>query len=183
MAPEDINSLPVSVLKEFLFRNHVDTRLVIEKSDLVERVMTLIANEGQERERQEIYRQMEEEEGRLRHMEIGTETHNERLDEPHLDSEHQTSDSEEIPTASAVDMTNPGQQTTTNTKATLTRNLERSSLCVVCQDKEANIAVIDCGHMAMCKGCSDLIFKSTRECPLCRIRIVTEARLLRIFKP
>lgn len=151
MPPEDIKSLPVSVLKEILFHNRVDTRLVIEKSDLVERVMTLIANEREERERQEIHRQMEEEEEeRLRHMEIGTETHSERLDEPHLDSEHQTSDSEQIPTVSAVDMTNPEQQTTTNTKATLTRpamakNLERSGLCVVCQDEEANIAVVDCG--------------------------------------
>ena len=37
-------------------------------------------------------------------------------------------------------------------------------------------------HLAMCRACSDLIMNSTRECPLCRTRIVTEARLLRIFK-
>lgn len=37
-------------------------------------------------------------------------------------------------------------------------------------------------HMAMCRGCSDLVMASSRECPLCRTRIVTEARLLRIFK-
>ena len=37
-------------------------------------------------------------------------------------------------------------------------------------------------HMSMCRGCSELVMASTRECPLCRTRIVTEARLLRIFK-
>ncbi|KAF9236667.1 hypothetical protein BU15DRAFT_76765 [Melanogaster broomeanus] len=58
----------------------------------------------------------------------------------------------------------------------------RSGLCVICQDEEANIAIVDCGHLAMCRACSDLVLASSRECPLCRTRIVTEARLLRIFK-
>ncbi|KAL4072505.1 hypothetical protein V8B97DRAFT_1959766 [Scleroderma yunnanense] len=60
--------------------------------------------------------------------------------------------------------------------------VDRAGLCVICQDDEANIAIVDCGHLAMCRGCSDLVMESSRECPLCRTRIVTEARLLRIFK-
>jgi len=60
--------------------------------------------------------------------------------------------------------------------------LERTGLCVICQDEEANIAIVDCGHLAMCRGCSDLVMNSSRECPLCRTRIVTEQRLLRIYK-
>ncbi|KAH0826643.1 hypothetical protein J3R83DRAFT_5028 [Lanmaoa asiatica] len=63
-----------------------------------------------------------------------------------------------------------------------TTSAERSGLCVICQDEEASIAVVDCGHLAMCRACSDLVLASSRECPLCRTRIVTEARLLRIFK-
>jgi len=59
---------------------------------------------------------------------------------------------------------------------------EHSGLCVICQDHEANIAIVDCGHLAMCMGCSELVMTSSRECPLCRTRIVTEQRLLRIFK-
>jgi flagellar biosynthesis GTPase FlhF len=59
---------------------------------------------------------------------------------------------------------------------------EREGLCVVCQDETANIAIVDCGHLALCMGCSDIIMKTTRECPLCRTRIVTEQRLLRIFR-
>lgn len=60
--------------------------------------------------------------------------------------------------------------------------VERSGLCVICQDEEANIAIVDCGHLAMCRSCSELVMSSSKECPLCRTRIVTEARLLRIFK-
>ena len=81
---------------------------------------------------------------------------------------------------------------------------ERSGLCVVCQDAESNIVIVDCGyalfsngraaciltrlvyrcysHLALCRACADLIWSSSRECPLCRTRIVTEARLLRVFK-
>lgn len=217
MAPEDIRSLPVSVLKEILFHNHVNARLLIEKSDLVERVTTLIADERRERERQEIFRQMEEEQERVRQMETEVQSHAERLDELHLDSEPQASDvapetnaetdpgqgsgdmdsnddSQQISTVITDDLSPPGQQdmvdtpappqhkSGVNTRPSMAVNLERNGLCVICQDEEANIAIVDCGHMAMCRGCSDLIMSSSRECPLCRTRIVTEARLLRIFK-
>ncbi|KAF9653516.1 hypothetical protein BDM02DRAFT_3087146 [Thelephora ganbajun] len=204
MAPEDIRSLSVSVLKEILFHNHVNARLLIEKSDLVEKVTTLIADERRERERQEMFRQIEEEQERLRQMGMEVETNVEGLDELHLDSEppEDTPDtglrqgpevvavsndtSRPIPTTSTEDVTPPvvvpapPEQRTP--PAAMAINLERNGLCVICQDEEANIAIVDCGHMAMCRGCSDLIMSSTRECPLCRTRIVTEARLLRIFK-
>jgi len=58
----------------------------------------------------------------------------------------------------------------------------QDGLCVICQDEHANMAIIDCGHLALCKGCSEIVMKTSRECPLCRGRIVTEQRLLRIFK-
>ncbi|KAG1721123.1 uncharacterized protein EDB91DRAFT_1176681 [Suillus paluster] len=29
--------------------------------------------------------------------------------------------------------------------------MERSGLCMICQDQEANIAIVDCGHLAMCQ--------------------------------
>ncbi|KAF8343111.1 uncharacterized protein EI90DRAFT_3150094 [Cantharellus anzutake] len=59
---------------------------------------------------------------------------------------------------------------------------ERSGLCAICQDEEANIVVVDCGHLAMCRSCSELVMNSSRECPLCRTRIVTPQRLLRVFR-
>lgn len=56
-------------------------------------------------------------------------------------------------------------------------------LCIVCQDQEATLAVVDCGHLAMCQDCSDLIMATSKECPLCRTRIVTPQRLIRIYRP
>jgi len=62
------------------------------------------------------------------------------------------------------------------------REAEPTGQCVVCQDEQANIALVDCGHLALCKSCSDKVMKSTRQCPLCRTRIGSEQRLLRIYR-
>jgi len=62
------------------------------------------------------------------------------------------------------------------------REVEPSGQCVVCQDEQANIALVDCGHLALCKSCFDKVMKSTRQCPLCRTRIGSEQRLLRIYR-
>lgn len=189
MAPEDLRSLPISVLKEILFHNHVNARLLIEKSDLVERVTTLIADERRERERQEIFRQMEEEQERLRRAEV--ETQQGRLNELHLAPEpqppRQTPDVAPEPTPGTVigqgyeipadssdtnqpipaartedatpsmgDLAPPEQQTVPASptphpalglasRPAMAISLERNGLCVICQDEEANIAVVDCG--------------------------------------
>ncbi|KAF7361250.1 RING-finger domain-containing protein [Mycena sanguinolenta] len=59
------------------------------------------------------------------------------------------------------------------------RSERNTGLCVICQDEEATMAGVDCGHLAMCRECSDQIMRGSRECPLCRTRI---ARLIRIFR-
>ena len=218
VAPEDLRSLPVSVLKEILFHNHVNARLLIEKSDLVERVTTLIADERRERERQEMFRQMEEEQERLRRMEEEQErlrrmelevgTHTERLDELHLASEPQpplqTSDtvlestpdtaldrgpefledsngtSQPIPTVHTEDVTPseavpspPEQQSSVNTQTPpksnpvltsrpgMAINLERNGLCVICQDEEANIAIVDCGWVILISRHTSDVYSAT----------------------
>ncbi|KAJ7226257.1 hypothetical protein B0H12DRAFT_1149284 [Mycena haematopus] len=61
-----------------------------------------------------------------------------------------------------------------------TSNLGRG-LCAICQDNEATMAAVGCGHLAMCKGCSQAVLKTSRACPLCR-KHIAEARLIRIFK-
>lgn len=49
-------------------------------------------------------------------------------------------------------------------------SVERDGLCVVCQDEDAELAVVDCGHLSMCQACSKLVMNTTKECPLCRTR-------------
>lgn len=50
--------------------------------------------------------------------------------------------------------------------------VERDGLCVVCQDQDAELAVVDCGHLSMCQDCSKLVMSTSKECPLCRTRSV-----------
>jgi hypothetical protein len=66
MSPDAIKALPVSTINAILFQNHVRPGAgVIEKTELVERVLTMIEDERQERARDEARRAEEEEEQRL----------------------------------------------------------------------------------------------------------------------
>lgn len=85
----------------------------------------------------------------------------EQITEPHLDQRPEVAgsndDDQQIPTVSADDVAPSEQQTTTDTttapqltsglndRSAMATNLERNGLCVICQDEEANIAIIDCG--------------------------------------
>ncbi|KAI0349708.1 hypothetical protein OH77DRAFT_1414525 [Trametes cingulata] len=227
MSDEQIARLSVGVLKEILFKNHVNARLVVEKSELVARVRTLLEEERAERERHaraEEEERLHEEEMRraqeesVRESQRRAEQQNEQQTAAEgsaapeaAASESQTGDAagatggdtqgqsagESIPNTEAAEGSSAAPPPSTPPKAAaspppvsaltpkaqaMASRLERTGLCVICQDEEANIAIVDCGHLALCRGCSDLIMKSTRECPLCRTRIVTESRLLRIFK-
>lgn len=163
--------------------------------------MTLIDDEKAERERQRQAEEREEMELMQREAERREAVRQRALEreraereaanaanangqESEGDQAHQDG-SNETPVRSGTSPTPPSPPEPVNAPPKMhgsASTLERTGLCVVCQDEEANIAIVDCGHMAMCRGCSDLIMSSSRECPLCRTRIVTEARLLRIFR-
>ena len=128
MQPEGIRGLSVSTLKAILFQNHVNARLILEKSDLVDKVMTLVEDERRERERkareEELEKQAMEEERRLRE-----ESRRQAEEEK---SKGASSDSAKPPPLA------PKAQA-------MAATLERTGLCVICQDEEANIAIVDCG--------------------------------------
>ncbi|KAF7763614.1 hypothetical protein Agabi119p4_8151 [Agaricus bisporus var. burnettii] len=216
MTQSSIAALSVSVLKSILFMNHVNVTMVLEKSELVKKVVALVDDEKRERERQRmaeeaerfeeeerrrereeaIRREEEEREERLRkerqrNHRATVEDVEEGIDEM-LDVEVDTvMDEDEDDDENEVDVHQGSSSANSQPKISISSSpnhsipaavLERSGLCVICQDEEANIAIVDCGHMVMCRACSELIMHGSRECPLCRTRIVTEARLLRIFK-
>ncbi|RPD56047.1 hypothetical protein L227DRAFT_579261 [Lentinus tigrinus ALCF2SS1-6] len=183
MSDEQIAALSIGSLKEVLFKNHVTARLVVEKGELVDRVKTLVVEEKAERERkareEEAERQLEEEMRRARDEEARARAGPPQPATQDTPSENPADEPESTPPPTASP---PPASTLTPKAQAMASRLERTGLCVICQDEEANIAIVDCGHLAMCRPCSDLIMNSTRECPLCRTRIVTESRLLRIFK-
>ncbi|KAJ3926283.1 MAG: hypothetical protein NXY57DRAFT_746724 [Lentinula lateritia] len=241
MTTESMSSLSISSLKAILFANHVNSSMILEKGDLVRRVVGLVEDERRERreheereleeqrQREEIERierereeredqeririqhemmeaferEKREREGREQELDREREEtarrEEERIDGLQSDLMQVDSESESRHTYNGEHNTNPTSSSSppppptppktspapskVSPKAPATAAfVERTGLCVVCQDEEANIAIVDCGHLAMCRSCCDAIMQSTRECPLCRTRIVTEARLLRIFK-
>ncbi|KAK0203416.1 hypothetical protein DFS33DRAFT_1383675 [Desarmillaria ectypa] len=168
MTPASISALSIGSLKAILFSNHVNVGIILEKSDLVLKVTALVEDEKRDRERQRLATEEEEQERIQRQREMLEEFERARQAEAQQNSETDGTPASHSPPAT------PPKAPSTFT--------ERGGLCVVCQDEEANIAIVDCGHLAMCRECSDLIMAGSRECPLCRTRIITEARLLRIFK-
>jgi len=171
MTDDEISHMSISALKAVLFQNHVNARLLLEKSDLVARVHALLGDERHERAREATIHAREEEEMMARERAMMDEYHREEQTRQDREQAHSGDDAQHSESKASP----PPMMGTS-------ADLERNGLCVVCQDEEANIAIVDCGHLAMCRNCSDLIMSSSRECPLCRTRIVTEARLLRIFK-
>ncbi|WWC85283.1 uncharacterized protein L201_000145 [Kwoniella dendrophila CBS 6074] len=163
-------SLSIGTLKAILYENHVrvDFKQVLEKEQLIDRVNELIVDERKRLERQRI-----EEERLAAGMSSSVPVPNGHSTPPDSDksevngenvegSEGSVSDSKKVPTGPMPE-------------------IERG-LCVVCQDEEATLAVVDCGHLCMCAHCSDLIMATSQECPLCRTRIVTSQRLIRIYR-
>ncbi|KAF9051556.1 hypothetical protein BJ165DRAFT_1401056 [Panaeolus papilionaceus] len=197
MTSESIRALSISTLKAVLFANHVGAGQILEKSDLVNKVLVLVEDEKRERARA---REAEELERITREAEREERDRDRRLNEERVQREREEHERErdqarDTTSSSAQDdglsgssrptsPPNPPPKTEEATKPSAfasakshaAAHLERTGLCVICQDEEANIAIVDCG------GCSELVMSSSRECPLCRTRIVTEARLLRIFK-
>ncbi|WRT66934.1 uncharacterized protein IL334_003899 [Kwoniella shivajii] len=154
-----LSSLSIGTLKAILYENHVrvDFKQVLEKEQLIDRVNELISDERKRLERQRI------EEERLAAGESIPETNGTSTPEGEsVEGENGEDKTKKVPTGPMPEV-------------------ERG-LCVVCQDEEATLAVVDCGHLCMCAHCSDLIMATSQECPLCRTRIVTPQRLIRIYR-
>ena len=185
-------------LKGILDANHVNTRLVLEKSELVDKVWNLVEVEKRDRERERLIHEREEQEA-IRRQEEMLETIRRQQMERVSAASHSSNGPNGANVEKGREKENEDKAKSASPKPLGTFSMDRDGLCVVCQDEEANVAIVDCGyvrsirvicgvllvprrHLALCMGCSDIIMNSTKECPLCRTRIVTEQRLLRIFK-
>ncbi|WWD01638.1 hypothetical protein V866_008583 [Kwoniella sp. B9012] len=162
-----LSSLSIGTLKAILYENHVrvDFKQVLEKEQLIDRVNELIIDERKRLERQRI-----EEERLSAGLSAPAPTVN--GDTPSEEAE------------ADVDANGDGPEDKNKNKKVPTGPMPEidRGLCVVCQDEEATLAVVDCGHLCMCAHCSDLIMATSQECPLCRTRIVTSQRLIRIYR-
>ena len=100
-----------------------------KKGDLVDKVLALVEAERREREREaEIKRREEEEILRRQREEQGRRT-----------GSNGGSGGDETKNENG-----PGPSLTPRAQE-MASTLERTGLCVICQDEEANIAIVDCG--------------------------------------
>ncbi|KAH7345244.1 hypothetical protein B0J17DRAFT_33237 [Rhizoctonia solani] len=174
MKPEGISSLSIGILKAILHHHHVRIpQDALEKRDLVDRVVTLVEAARAEKEREARARAAEEEAEIEAQRQAFEELERKKKAAAQKDD---TGGPEEEPFQEQAPAGVPKAAAHTAAK------LERDGLCVICQDEDANIAIVDCGHLCLCLECSELVMQSSKECPLCRTRIVTSQRLLRIFK-
>ena len=156
MNTESIGSLSISALKSILFTNHVTTGQILEKGDLVQKVLVLVENEKAERVRQRQMEEREEMERLQRAMETmhgteeGTEGWSSRdrdqqanESEMHSDIPVNNSDrgNEDHPHSSSTPAASPPQSKPPGPI------FDRPGMCVICQDEDANIAIIDCGYV------------------------------------
>lgn len=143
--------MSVHILKGILDANHVNSRLVLEKSELVDKVWNLVEVEKRDRERERLIHEREEQEAIRRQEEMM-----ERLRRQQMERNSAASPSSNRPNGGASaneengrekekeDQAKPGSP-----KPLDTFSLDRDGLCVVCQDEEANVAIVDCGYVSL----------------------------------
>ena len=172
MSTDSIGSLSISALKSILFTNHVTTGLtgglILEKSDLVRKVLVLVENERAERVRQRQMEEREEMERLQRSMETmygtgyferGTEEQTEGQQDG-VDGDHPANDSGssfDVPIEDGSRENEGGHginrphSSSPPAPSAAPRSsgsaLDRPGMCVICQDEDANIAIIDCGYV------------------------------------
>ncbi len=141
MTPASISALSIGSLKAILFSNHVNVGIILEKSDLVSKVTALVEDEKRERERQRLAEEQEEQERIQRQREMMEDFERARQAEA-----QQKSETDEAPASPSPPATPPKAPPIFT---------ERGGLCVICQDEEANIAIVDCGYVLSPRGLFD----------------------------
>jgi hypothetical protein len=121
--------------------------MILEKSELVDKVMSLIETERRDRAREQAIHEAEEraaiEQQRLRMEQMRVDA--ERRAYASARSSAYSSSSSAPSRARSPPPTRPTSPRPTYQAPPSTGFIERDGLCVVCQDEEANVAVVDCG--------------------------------------
>ena len=145
---EDISNLNISILKGVLQANHVNARMILEKSELVDKVMILIETERRERAREQAIHEAEER--------AAIEAQRQKMEQMRMDAERRANANASGYYSTSSSSSAPSRtRSSPPTRSTSPRPMyqpppstgfiERDGLCVVCQDEEANVAIVDCG--------------------------------------
>lgn len=126
---------------------------ILEKEDLVTKVTALLEDEKRERERMRVVEEMEEMERVQRHMERdGVDIGGRMSSSTTRDGAGFQQGGQAVNSEYPSDTTVENGEEQINTQIPPASNIfmsamERNGLCVVCQDDDANIAIVDCGYV------------------------------------
>ena len=130
--------LSIATLKSILFENRVNTSLgVLEKQDLVSKVLSLVRDERRDRELKE--REEREEAERMEWARREREKEEERRKVAERERKLMEEQCRESG-GSIVDDPKPASSPSPSFS-----DRSHDGLCVICQDEHANMAIIDCG--------------------------------------
>jgi hypothetical protein len=48
------------------------------------------------------------------------------------------------------------------------KDIPHDKMCVICTTRKQSTVLHDCGHVCMCIPCANIIFGSTKDCPICK---------------
>jgi hypothetical protein len=151
MTPDEIAHLSISTLKSILFENRVNTSLgILEKQDLVRKVIALVTDERRDRE----IKEREEREEAERMEWARREREKEEMERKAIERERKLMEERLRRDGQAkADEDAGSQNTASGAKSTSAPSppsypfpeSAHDGLCVICQDEHANMAIIDCG--------------------------------------
>lgn len=147
MSSSSLSRLPIHTLKQILYDARVRLPAdVLEKGELVARVSAWVEEErlaAEESERREEEDETEREERRRQEREDQEERERIRLAMETEPEDAQTFRDESEGIYEESQRYHPPPPSSPSPPKTT--SIEKSGLCVICQDQEANIAIVDCG--------------------------------------
>jgi hypothetical protein len=155
MSTSSLSRLPIHTLKQILYEARVRLPAdLLEKGELVARVSAWLEEERIAMEERDIMEreEREQEERERREREEQAERERAEAERPVMEAElaesedaHMHGSTENIEIHGESQQHPPPPSSSPSPSLPRTTPAERSGLCVICQDQEANIAIVDCG--------------------------------------
>ncbi|KAG0226126.1 hypothetical protein BGW42_003915 [Actinomortierella wolfii] len=169
----DLSTLSIKVIKSLLDSHSVTYVGVVEKSDLVERLKTLVDNTKADHGVRDPSPPPS----------AAPRAPQSLPEDPKPSSNREGDEKDNVKGGSgehSSSSSSQGETSTTNSAPAQSNHYnEDEDMCKICYDAKLNCVMLNCGHLATCQPCGKLIMDGTRTCPICRQYVI---RLLHVFR-
>ncbi|KAF9163269.1 hypothetical protein DFQ26_002759 [Actinomortierella ambigua] len=166
------SSLSIKVIKTLLDSHSVSYVGIVEKSDLVARLQTLVNNTKAEQGIRDPSPPP---------LPTPLQAQQSSQGDAKLSSKREEGTEDDTKGDSSKSGTDNSSETnaTSGAAAQSSHYNEDEDMCKICYDAKLNCVMLNCGHLATCQPCGKLIMDGTRTCPICRQYVI---RLLHVFR-